>query len=115
MHHLRRQRGQASVELVAVLPIVALLSVVLWQGVLAGEAAWLGGSAARAAARAQAVGGDPLAAARRVLPANLERGVAVHADQDGAVRVSIPVPFAVGGGRLATIVERAELPSQETG
>jgi hypothetical protein len=106
------QKGQASVELVAVLPLVVLLAALLWQAVIAGEAAWLAGSAARAAARAQAVGADPLAAARRVLPARLAHGLHVHAKDDGSVAVSVPVPVAIGGGRLATIVEQARFAPQ---
>jgi hypothetical protein len=108
----RIEHGQASVELVALLPLIALLAAVLWQAVLAGEAAWLGGSAARAAARAQAVGGDPLAAARRVLPGRLTHGLGVRAKSDGSVAVSIPVPLAIGRGRLATIVEQARFAPQ---
>lgn len=109
----RSQEGQASVELVALLPLIALLAAVLWQAVIAGEAAWLAGSAARAAARAQAVGTDPLEAARRVLPARLSHGLHVRAQDDGTVAVSIPVPMAIGGGRLATIVERARFAPQK--
>ncbi|HVW18454.1 MAG TPA: hypothetical protein VHB30_09410, partial [Solirubrobacteraceae bacterium] len=49
-------RGQASVELVALLPIVLLVGAALWQAVVAGQAIWLSGGAARAAARAAAIG-----------------------------------------------------------
>jgi hypothetical protein len=112
MSRIRAQHGQASVELVALLPLIAVLAAVLWQAVLAGQAAWLAGSAARAAARAQAVGADPLAAARRVLPARLAHGLGVRAGRDGSVTVSVPVPLAMGSGRLATIVQRAHLPPQ---
>jgi hypothetical protein len=74
MHRARAaQDGQAAVELVAVLPFVALLAMVLWQLAVAGQAGWLVGGAARAAARAHAVGGDAADAARAVLPPRLER------------------------------------------
>ena len=112
MSRSRFHDGQASVELVALLPLIAVLAAVLWQAVLAGEAAWLSGSAARAAARAQAVGGDPLGAARRVLPAQLAHGLRVRADGDGMVAVSVPIPVAIGRGRLATIVQRARFAPQ---
>src|SRR5918998_699573 len=92
--------GQATVELVALLPLMAVLAAVLWQGVLAGQAVWLAGSAARAAARASAVGADARAAARRVLPARLERGLVVRRERSGGVRVAIAVPAVVGPGRL---------------
>jgi hypothetical protein len=112
MSRIRTQQGQASVELIALLPLIVVLAAVLWQAVLAGQAAWLAGSAARAAARAQAVGGDPVAAARRVLPARLTHGLGVRAGSDGSVTVSVPVPLAMGSGRLATIVQRAQLAPQ---
>jgi hypothetical protein len=106
------EQGQASVELVALLPLIVLIGAVLWQAVLAGETAWVAGSAARAAARAQALGKDPAAAARRILPARLARGVHVVARGDGSVTVAIPVPRVLGGGRLATIATQARFVPQ---
>ena len=50
------ERGQASVELVAVLPVVLVVGAVVWQLALVGHAAWLTANAARAAARAEIVG-----------------------------------------------------------
>src|ERR687894_1435725 len=99
------EHGQASVELVALLPLMAVLAGLLWQGVVAGQAVWLAGSAARAAARASAVGADERAAARRVLPARLRRGLVVRRDgaAAGGVRVGIAVPAIVGGARLTTV------------
>ncbi|MEZ5122515.1 MAG: hypothetical protein R2736_13210 [Solirubrobacterales bacterium] len=35
------ERGQASVELVALLPLIALLGLLCWQAVVAGQAVWL--------------------------------------------------------------------------
>jgi hypothetical protein len=112
---LRSENGQAAVELVAALPFVVLLAAVLWQAALAGQAAWLAGSAARAAARAQAVGGDPAAAARGVLPGRLERGLRVRGRPDGAVTVTVPVPLVAGRGRLTTIDARARFEPQGAG
>jgi len=109
---LRSQDGQAAVELVAALPFIVLLAAVLWQAAVAGQAAWLAGSAARAAARAQAVGGDPTSAARGVLPARLERGLRVRPRADGAVTVTVPVPLVAGGGRLTTVDGRARFEPQ---
>jgi hypothetical protein len=106
------QTGQAAVELVAVLPFVALLAMLLWQLVVAGQAAWLAGSAARAAARANAVDGDAAAAARGVLPDRLERGLRVRSSADGDVRVTVSVPAVVGGGGLASIDGRARFEPQ---
>jgi hypothetical protein len=109
---LQAHGGQASVELVAILPVLVLLAGALWQIALAGQAAWLTGAAARAAARAEAVGGDPLAAARHVVPGPLAHGLRVRADRDGSVRVWVPVPLVIGRGRLTTFDQRARFASQ---
>ena len=42
----RTQRGQASVELVAMVPFVLLVGAVVWQLALAGHTAWLTAHAA---------------------------------------------------------------------
>ena len=93
---LRGASGQASVELVALLPILAVLLAGLWQAVLAGHAAWAASAAARAAARAHAVGADPARAARGHLPAGLETGLRVKAGAGGDVRVSVRIPALPG-------------------
>jgi pilus assembly protein CpaE len=93
---VQAQRGQAAVELVAVLPIVAALLAGLWQVAVAGHAEWSASRAADAAARASALGLDPRAAARSVLPGALERGLRVRAARGGAVRVTVRVPSTFG-------------------
>lgn len=103
MMRWREQDGQAAVELVAVLPAVVLVAAVLWQAAVAGQAVWLAGAAARAAARAHAVGGDPARAARGALPERLERGLTVRGVADGGVDVHIGVPLVTGGGRLTSV------------
>jgi hypothetical protein len=108
-----RERGQATVELVALLPLVAVLAASLWQASIAGQAVWLAGSAARAAARASAIGADPRAAARGALPGRLERGLVVtRLRGGGGVRVAIAIPAIVGGGRLGSVTARAALQDQ---
>ena len=109
---LHSERGQAAVELVAALPFVVVLAAILWQAAVAGQAAWLAGSAARAAARAQAVGGDTSAAARGVLPSALERGLRVRGRPDGSVTVNVPVPLVFGRGRLTPVDARARFEPQ---
>jgi type II secretory pathway component PulK len=89
------ERGQASVELVAVLPCVLLVAAVVWQLVLVGHTAWLTAQAARAGARADAVGRDAEAAARSTLPRSLERGLEVDRVGTGGVRVSVRIPLLV--------------------
>lgn len=103
----RSERGQASVELVAVLPLAALVALALWQVAVAGQAAWLAGAAARAAARASAVGGDPLRAGRAALPGRLARGLRVATSRDGSVEVSVEVPLVIGRGSLTSFRDRA--------
>jgi pilus assembly protein CpaE len=89
----RRQAGQASVELVAVLPFVILAAAMAWQLALTGHAAWMTANAARVAARAHAVGHDSAAAARSALPGYLRRGLRVRELRDGGVHVRVRVPL----------------------
>lgn len=112
----RRERGQATVELVALLPLLAVVAGSMWQATVAGQAVWLAGSAARAAARASAIGADPRSAARRVLPARLERGLVVTrvGGDGGGVRVAIEVPAVVGGGQLGSVSASAALRDQRS-
>ena len=111
-HEPRGERGQASVEFVALLPLLAVVAGLLWQAVVAGQAVWLAGSAARAAARASAVGADPRAAARRVLPARLRAGLAIRSHDHGGVRVAIAIPSVASALRLGTVTARARLQDQ---
>jgi hypothetical protein len=87
------QAGQASVELVAMVPVVLLVGAVAWQLALAGHTAWLTAHAARAAARADAVGKGPAEAARSALPRSLEDGLEVDSLEHGGVRLSVKVPL----------------------
>ena len=91
----RAQRGQASVELVAIVPFVLLVGAVVWQLALAGHTAWLAAHAARAAARADAVGRGAAAAARSTLPSSMERDLEVKRLRAGGVRVSVRVPLVL--------------------
>jgi hypothetical protein len=86
-----RTSGQASVELVALLPLVALAAAALFQVALIGHAGWAASQAASAAARASAVGADPRRAARTALPPHLERGLGVTVRGD-EVRVRLRPP-----------------------
>jgi len=84
------ERGTASVELVAVVPFLLLAVLAVAQVALAGQALWSASVAARAGARAAAVGGDPAAVARAALPPALRRGAKVEDDAGVEVRVEIP-------------------------
>lgn len=92
MPRIGDQQGQATVELVALLPVLAAVTCAVWQAVLAGQAVWAATTAARAAARAHAVGGDPRGSARAHLPRALERGLRVTTEPGGEVRVSVRIP-----------------------
>jgi hypothetical protein len=87
---LARERGQALVELIACLPVVALVVLAIVQGMLALGAS---GSAERALERgrlAAALGDDPVAAARSGLAVNARVRL-----EGRLLRVSVPVPRVV--------------------
>ena len=105
------ERGQATVELVGVLPLVVVLGFAVWQAAVAGPALWMAGAAARAAARAEALGADPAPAARAVLPPRLEDGLRVRS-RDGGVRVTLRIPAVVGGGDVGTTTAAARFVPQ---
>jgi Flp pilus assembly protein TadG len=104
---LRASDGQASVEFVVLLPLILVIGVGVWQVAVAGHAVWAAGAAARAAARAEAVGGDPDDAARGV-----RSSARVRVGEDGAVRVEVPIPAVVGGGSLFTTTAEARFEPQ---
>jgi hypothetical protein len=110
---VRHESGQAAVELVALLPLLAAMLALCWQAVLAGHAAWAVSAAARAAARAAAVGGDPGAAARAHLPAALERGLRVRAPAGGAVELSLRIRAVLGGIDLGRVRATGHFRPQE--
>ena len=93
---VEEEAGQATVELVALLPLMVALLAALWQVALVGYAEWAASAAARAAARADAVGSDPARAARAHLAHSLERGLSVHSLDGGAVRVAVRIPTLPG-------------------
>jgi Flp pilus assembly protein TadG len=93
---VRDDSGQATVELVAVLPLLAAVLLALWQLVLVGYAEWAASAAARAAARADAVGSDPAHAARAHLAGSLEKGLRVHSETVGTVQVAVRIPRLPG-------------------
>jgi hypothetical protein len=110
--HKHRRRicgapGQASVELVAILPALAVCVLLAAQAAAAGWALWTAGNAARAGARAEHVGGDGEAAARRALPGGLRKDAAVT-NEDG-VRVKVAVPSLFPGVSLGSIAAASKL------
>ena len=89
----RYESGQASVELVAVVPFVILAALAAWQIALAGHTLWLTAGAARVAARADTVGASPERAARSALPDSMERDLSVERIRSGGVRVKVRMPL----------------------
>jgi hypothetical protein len=111
MDRAREEEGQAAVELVALLPLLAVIALTAWQAFVTGQAYWVTGVAAREAARARALGADPLAAARAVVAGALRPGVRVRTDGD-AVGVRVAIPMVMGRGRLGTAGARARMEPQ---
>ncbi|MFW6694810.1 AAA family ATPase [Streptomyces sp. MAR4 CNX-425] len=106
-------RGQVSVEFAGMLPLIALVLVVVWQFVLVGYTYSLAGNAADMAARAAAVGDDPVAAAEEDLPDAWDASVSVSSSNGvttATVDLKVPVlfpggvdfPFTVSGTAGAT-------------
>lgn len=116
VRHPRRPRppasGQASVEFVALLPLVVLVGAVLLQGALAGWAVWSAGGAARAAARAHALGRPVLPAARAAVPAGLRDALVVRRE-GSAVRVLVRVPALVPWAAPGRVGARARFTPQD--
>jgi len=96
-----RQRGQAALELLALLPLLLALAVAATQLLAVGYASVLAGNAAEAAALALAGGGDPRAAAHEALP-GWSRTRARLSVTGGHVQVRLRPPTVLGvlTGRL---------------
>jgi hypothetical protein len=94
---LRAEHGQVAVAFVAIVPALVLIVLALLQFALAGHASLSAATAARAAARADYVGGDAERAARLALLPGLRDGLAVEAG-DEAVEVELEAPRALGVG-----------------
>ena len=99
--------GQASVELVAILPALVVCVLIAAQGIAAGWALWSAANAARAGARADHVGGDGEAVARRALPGQLRRGAEVESAD--ALRVGVRPPSLFPGFDQAPFQAAARL------
>lgn len=102
----REQTGQASVELVAILPFLALLVAFAVQLAIVGWGLWTAANAARAGARAEAVGGDAGDAARSAVPTALRRGIEVAGEP---VSVTLRVPSLLPGGEGIPVTASSSL------
>jgi hypothetical protein len=90
-----RERGQASVELLAGLPLLSAAALVAAQLLLAGYALTLADGSAEAGAIAAAAGGDAGEAARAALPSWARERAEIGVD-GGRVRVEVKPPAPVG-------------------
>jgi hypothetical protein len=96
-----RERGQATIETVVLLPLVLACLLAAAQGVTAAWASVEAADAARAAARAALVGGDAARTARAALPPTLRGASRVRVAADGRVRVDVIAPPGWGTLRVA--------------
>ena len=108
----RGERGQASVELLGVLPLLIAVALAGAQLLAAGYSSVLAGNAAEAGALALAGGGDPRASARDALP-GWSRARARVSSSGGEVRVQLRPPTllrALAGALEVSASARVEAP-----
>jgi pilus assembly protein CpaE len=104
----RDVRGQAAVEVVALLPLVAAIALAILQALAAGRAEVLAGHAAQSGAVALAEGRDAAAAARAAVPdeARGRLAVVVHGSR---VQVRLtPATLIPGAAGLLTATATAD-------
>ena len=105
---MARENGQATVELVAMLPLIGVLALGVWQAAVAGHAIWSASAAARAASRVVALGGDAERTVHRIAGPRAR----VRDAADGAVRVTVPIPAVAGGRDLTSFTTGARFEPQ---
>ncbi len=102
------ERGQATLELLGLLPLLVAVALAAAQLLAVGYASVLAGNAAEAAALALAGGGDPRAGARAALP-GWSRAHARVSVAGGEVRVQLRPPTL-----LPPLAERLEVSASAT-
>lgn len=111
-HPLRRgQRGSILVETAALGGLVLVVVLVVVQAALAGYASLVAAHAARAGARAQAVGGDVVAVVEAEVPAGWTDDLTVT-EANAAVEVSIGVPALMPGASAFAVTGFAAVPDE---
>jgi len=123
------ERGQTTVELMGLMPILLLIVLALWQVAITGYTVVLAGHAAREGASELAVspsdrGADPpyRSAAERDLPSGWRPGAEISKPGPVSVRVSLKVPLLIPALRApiriattaATSVESQALPPSQS-
>jgi len=108
---LRDESGQASVELLGLLPYLLVAGLFVWQLLLATWAVTSASNAARTGSRVEARGGDGRKAALDALDAALrEHARSRIAGERAEVRVRIPLLFPGLSTRDLTVQRVAEFP-----
>lgn len=102
------ERGQATVELVALLPVLMAVGLGAGQVLAAGAARELAGHGAQAGAAAILQGKDPERAARDALPGWSHERIAVRVDGRRVVVRVRPVTIVPGVGRSMTATVAAD-------
>lgn len=101
------EAGQASVELVAALPLILFATLVVAQTALAGHALWSAAVAARAGARAAHVGRAAETVARVALPQGLRDGARIRLSSS---RAKTPRSDAVAEGSRTHVAVSVRTP-----
>lgn len=105
----RHERGQASVELIAAVPVLLLVALICLQLLVAGYSLTLADGAAEAGALALASGAPADVAARGALPGWARDSVEVSS-RGGAVSVRLRPPSVVPGlGDLLAVSSQAHV------
>ena len=112
------ERGSMAVELVAMVPLLVMVTILCVEGFLAAAAAGAAQKAARDGARADTMGASGTSAAYASLPswvgdARVQQGTAAKPGCGGTCyRVEVEVPLVVPGfsTSMVTVARTAELP-----
>jgi Flp pilus assembly protein TadG len=105
-----RERGQASIETVVLLPVLIAITFAVWQAALAGWTLVSAQSAARAAARAALAGSPARPAALAALPEPLRADARID-EGGGTVRVRVRIPAVLPGFDAGLSASAAEVRS----
>ncbi len=102
------QRGQATIETVVLLPVLAACGVGAWQVVMVAWALVSVGDAAQAGARAELSHEPPRPAVVSALPGSMRKGMTVET-AGGRLRVTVRVPSVIPGfaPRVTAVAEVA--------
>ena len=108
---IRSSRGQVAAELVAVIPLLLGLLLAVAQLALVGYALWSAGTAARAGARAELVGGNGESSALSALPGWLAAGAEIETAPP--LEVAVEVPALLPGAPSIALSASTELGGED--